>query len=204
MRNIEALINELNSEYHIALIDDEYGTLPDPTMPVMYACPVCGNQYGTIREAAECRDQPYDDGGLKVGDIVVIPGTGHNQIALNDPWLAFAIPEDPESGSHFDRAGYRVPFFVVTAVHVEPKRAHRCIVTVASLYEGRLRVGWTPANGDGHYEVFKLTGERTSIGHNDYWIDKMGMLLTQCVVPEQVKEEAAALAAMGLSTRSLL
>ena len=204
MRNVQQMVDMMVNKYSSILIDDEYGTLPDPCMPVMYACPVCGDQYGTVGEAAECRDQPYDDGGLKVGDIVVIPGAWHNQIALDDPWLAFTIPEDSESGSHFDRAGYKVPFFVVTAVHVEPKQRHRCIVTIASLYEGRLNIGWSPANGDGHHEVFKLNGERNSIGHNDYWVDRMEWRLAQCVVPEQVKKEAAFLAAMGLSTRSLL
>jgi hypothetical protein len=204
MRDIKALIDQRNSEYNIALIDDEYGTLPDQFMPVMYACPVCGDLYGTVEEAAECRDQPYDDGGLKVGDIVVIPGAWDNGIAPGDPWFAFAIPEDNTSNSHFDRAGYWVPFFVVTAVHVEPKRQHRCIVTVASIYGDRLKVGWNPANGEGHHEIFKLNGERNQGDKNDYWVDKMGMLLTQCIVPKQVKEEAAALAAMGLSTRCLL
>jgi hypothetical protein len=204
MRDIQEMVDKLNRKYPIILIDDENGVLPDQYTPVMYACPVCGEQYGTVDEAAECRDQPYDNDGLKVGDIVVVPGAWANEIEFDDPWLAFIIPRDPRSDSHFDQAGFRVPFFVVTAIHGEQRDKHRCVVTLASLYEGRLRIGWNPANGEGHHEIFKLTSERSRNGRNDYWIDKMGTLLDQCVIPSQVKEEAAALAAMGLSTRCLI
>jgi hypothetical protein len=197
------MIDMTVDKYSSVLIDDEYGTLPDQYTPVMFACPVCGDMYGTIEEATECREQPYDDGGLQVGDIVIIPGARSNQGASDDPWLAFAIPGDSRSECHFDRAGYMVSFFVVTAVHVDSRREHRCIVTVASLYGDSLRIGWNPANGDGHHEIFKLNGEQNQKGHNDYWVSRMPDL-TKCVVPEQVKEEAAFLASMGLSTRNLL
>lgn len=195
MRDIQAMVTDLNH-------DCNNGTLPDQTAPIGFSCPICREVYHTLQEAMVCRDQPYDDGGLKVGNIIVIPGVCHHKI-LDDPWLAFVIPSDPESSSHFDRAGYWVPFFVVTAVHAEPRRQHQCIVTVASLCDGALTIGWNPANGEGHYEIFKLTGKRNRGGHNDFWIDRMPDL-TKCVVPEQVKEEAAALAAMKLSTRNLL
>ncbi len=204
MRNIREIADQFNNECHTINLGDKAETLPDQNAPIGFACPVCGEVYSTLQEATECRDQPYDDGGLKVGDIVVIPGCCHYQICLDDPWLAFAVPGDPESASHFDRTSYRVPFFVITAIHAEKDQKHRCAVTVASLLGDSLRIGWNPANGEDHYEIFKLTGERVASRHNDYWVNKWGTLLAQCVVPEQVKEEAAALVAIGLSTRSLL
>ncbi len=190
MRNIEALVDQYNGKF----LANE--TLPDQTAPLGYSCPVCCEVYHTAREAVECRDQPYDNGGLEVGDIVVLPGVYQNSIDINDPWLAFTTPKKP--GTH---TGYRVPFFVVTAIHAERREKHRCVVTLASLYDGRLRIGWNPANGEGHYEIFKLTGERKL---NDYWMDRVGRLFNQCTVSEQVKEEAAVLAAMGLSTENLI
>jgi hypothetical protein len=40
-----------------------------------YACEICGEEYGTEKEAIECESKPIsEDKGVKVGDIVRITG----------------------------------------------------------------------------------------------------------------------------------
>jgi hypothetical protein len=192
MRDIQAMM--ATTEWGMQ-IGDEAATLPNQDSPIGYSCPVCGEVYSTVEEAEECRDQPFDDGSLKIGDIAVVPGA-HSYYYLHsegNPWLAF----QPGDCSRY------TPFFVVTAIHTDREK-HRCIVTLATILSDRVYAGWTPANGDGHCEVFKLDGSpRNNIGHNDYWIERMPDL-TKVVVPEQVKEEAAAMANLGISTRTLI
>ncbi len=180
----------------------ETETLLDHWQPVKFACPVCNKVYVSHADAEDCRDQSYEDGGLKVGDIMVVPGKWRNDYSLDDPWLAFEIPPDLESRSHFDHSGYRVPYYVVTAIHKEWRNKHRCVVTLATLCGGNLHVGFNPADGNGHYAMFRIDGHRCDIGST--WIDTIKDLLATCDPPESVRKEAAGLAAIGISTRNLL
>lgn len=192
MRDIQAMLTETVWNMKIG---DEAETLPAQDNPIRYSCPVCNETYCTTEEAEECRDQPFDDGGLKISDIVVVPGAHnyHNFRPKGDPWFAFQI----RGISRY------IPFFVVTAIHTDREK-HRCVVTLATILHGVVYAGWNPANGDGHHEVFKMDGSpRNNIGKNDYWVEQMPDL-TKVVVPEQVKEEAAALASLGISTGTLI
>jgi hypothetical protein len=180
----------------------EVDTLANQMDPILFACPVCGNRFTTKEGATDCRDQPFDTGGLKIGDIVVVPGMARTNYDLDDPWLAFEIPPDPDSNSHFSRAGYRVPYFVVTAVHSEHRSEHRCLVTLVSLVGGCLQVGWNPANGDGHYALYRIDGGK-HCDAGSLWIDTIGDLL-DCEPSSDMLEEAARLSRVGISTRSLL
>jgi hypothetical protein len=173
---------------------------------IEYACPVCGETYLAEEDAMACSDQRYDTGGLEVGDIVVVPRAWHNWIPKDDPWLAFILPPNPNSDSHFDRAGYRVPYFVVTAVHTDWLYGpHRCVVTLCSLAEGRLRCGWNPANGDGHYAMFRWDSDKhCDVGSKLREQENIDDLLDNCEPCDIVKREAAELASMRISTTRLL
>jgi hypothetical protein len=200
MRDIQEMVKSMQKRMgNYVKVGDETATLSSQDSPIRYACPVCGEVYKTMKEAEECRDQPFDDGGLKIGDIVVVPGAHNYRHLRSDyPWLAFEIPSDLDSG------GYRIPFFVVTAIHTNREK-HRCVVTLATILGEIIYEGWNPANGNGHYEIFKLDeSPRNQKNHSDYWVDRMGDLLEKCVVPEQVKEEAAYLASLGISTGNLI
>jgi hypothetical protein len=182
----------------------ETETLPSPIDSILFACPVCGETFISMGQAEECQEQSFDTGGLRVGDIVVVPNAYHNDYALDDPWLAFEIPPDPKAESHlFSRAGYRVPYYVVTAIHAERHNKHRCVVTLATLAGGALHVGWNPANGDGHYAMFRIDGDQ-HCDLDSYWLEEIGHLLAECDPPESMLNEARALALIGISTRNLL
>ncbi len=205
MRDIQAFINQVNREYKNIWVGDEADTLADQDRPIGFSCPVCNEVYPTREEAEECRDQPYDNAGLKIGDIVVVPGAHHGRFDPDDPWIAFSIPGNAESENHFDQTGYKVPFYVVTAIHDAFKHCHRCLVTLASLCGNCLQIGWNPADGDGHYALYRLDGKRHCVvGKNTYWLDQIDSLLNECIIPDQVREEAAVLATLGISTRNLL
>ena len=183
--------------------------------PIKFTCPVCDVTYPTLAEALACRDQPLNDAGdLQVGDIVVTPSMYHNwYINPDSPWCAFVIPPDHMSKSHFDHVPQHVPYFVVTALHY-PQREwrHRCVVTLASVWtndddDGKewLRVGWNPADGDGHYSMFKV-GETLSIAASSdaFWREGVRELLANCEPCDTLKQQAAELAAIGISARVLL
>ncbi len=200
MRDIQKLLADFpEGSFQIGLDVDN---LTSQMQPLGFSCPVCGRVYTNGEAAIECRNQPYDTGGLKVGDIVVVPGMSRGYYELDDPWLAFEIPPEPDSDSHFVRAGFKVPYFVVTAVHTEHRDAHRCIVTLASLIGDSLQVGWNPATGQGHCAMFRIDGGKHCDIHST-WIDKIGDLL-DCKPSDSMLEEAARLARVGISTRSLL
>jgi len=179
---------------------DEAATLISQDQPIGFSCPVCKEVYATAAEARECRDQPYDTAGMEIGDIVVVPGAYHNSYDPSDPWVAFVIPPDKDSNDHFERAGYTIPYFVVTAVHSEERNPHRALVTLCSLAGGSLRAGWNPADGDGHYAMFKPN----STDNRSYWGKRIQKFLDCCEPCAIVKVEAAQLANIKLSTRSLL
>jgi hypothetical protein len=200
MRDIQELL------YHIAggvKTGDEVETLTNQMDPILYGCPVCGNLFETEFGATECRDQPFDTGGLKVGDIVVVPGRWRSPGAqLEDDWVAFEIPMVKGTDSHFDSVRRRVPYYVVTAVHGEPRDPHRCLVTLATLIHGHLDIGWNPATGQGHCAMFRIDGGKHCDIHST-WIDKIGDLL-DCKPSSDMLEEAARLSRIGISTRNLL
>ena len=197
MKDIAKLVSECD--------DIETGkdveTLASQMDPIMYACPVCGDLFKTKGSAEKCRDQPFDDGGLKVGDIVVVPGKWTKWYE-NDPWVAFAIPANPKSNDHFDHHEHRVPYYVVTAIHSEYRHEHRCLVTLCSLAGGRLDVGWNPANGDGHHALYCLDGRRCDVGST--WYEQIEPYMKGLKPSAQLIEEAARLARLGISTRNLL
>ena len=184
-------------------IGKDVATLADQMDDIWFACPVCGDIFPTKKKAEKCRDQPYDDGGLTVGTIVVVPGKWTNWYGPTDPWVAFTIPADPSNEDHLCHYPQRVPYYVVTAIHGDGKRdPHRCVVTLSSLVNGTLNVGWNPANGEDHYAMFRLDGGK-HCDPWDEWEEEIGCYL-DCVVPAQVIEEAARLARLGISTENLL
>jgi len=202
MRDINDIV-EIIRKHDDINIGVEAESLANQMEPVMYACPVCGKHYETVDEAEACRDQPYDDGGLKLGDIVVVPGKITYWMGVHDPWIAFTIPADPKASSHFERKDQHVPYYVVTAFHGDRDDAHRCLVTLCSLAGGAITVGWNPANGDGHHSLFRPNGDKhCDIGST--WIEAIGPYLEGLEPPAQVIEEAARLARVGISSRNLL
>ena len=201
MRDIREVVLRYSDMDHLAAGDDA-AQMP-LGMFIKYSCPICGETFMSEEEAEACRDQKYDTGGLEVGDIVVVPSAYRNDIPEGDPWLAFTIPPDPNSDSHFDRTGYKVPYFVVTAIHTHYNNPHRCVVTLCSLAGDRLYCGWNPANGDGHYAMYRWdSGNHCAAAST--WLEEIGKLLDNCEPCGIVKREAAELAAMRISTTRLL
>jgi hypothetical protein len=169
---------------------------------------VCGETYETASEAVACRDQPFDNADLEVGDIVVVPGKWRVWYDEDDPWVALVIPADPDSTSHFDHKPQRVPYYVVTAIHNgRSYDSHRCLVTLARFYTSpeddkrQVEAGWNPANGEGHHVILRLGQDISDLY---YYADKLGDLFYECEPSKELKREAAILAAMGISTDCLL
>ncbi len=203
MRDIQAIVAAKIKDGWRMEIGKEAETLVNQVSPIKFACPVCGETFATEKAAKKCRDQAYDDCGLKIGDIVVVPGAYRNDYGMNDPWLAFEIPPDPRSDDHFDRTGYRVPYFVVTAIHGDERDKHRCLVTLATLCGGELRLGWNPANGDGHEAMYRIDGGQ-HCDPSSTWIEDIREFLEKCEPSAQMREEATRLARVGISTTNLL
>jgi hypothetical protein len=170
--------------------------------PVKFFCPVCGEVFDTESKAIECRDQPFEDGGLKVGDIVVVPGQWTDWYDASDPWVAFEIPPDPKSNDQFDCERKMVPYYVVTAIHGKWRNPHRCVVTLVSLVSSALNAGWNPATGEYHDAMFRIDGGK-HCDVDSVWIDTVEPYLN-CKPCKQLLEEAAWLARLGISTRNLL
>jgi len=202
MRDIREEVLVYASMDHLEVGDDA-AHLPHSYMAIKSSCPICGETFMSEEKARACRDQKYDQGGLEVGDIVVIPSGYHNGIPEDDPWLAFIIPPNPNSDSHFDRTGYKVPYFVVTAIHTDRPNPHRCIVTLCSFAGGRLRCGWNPANGDGHYAMYRWDNGNHCAASST-WLEEIGDFLDNCEPCDIVKREAAKLASMRISTTRLI
>lgn len=200
IRDIKALIDSQEDNIETG---KDVETLGDQMEDPWFTCPMCGDMFETREEAIACRDLPYDDGGLTVGTIVVVPGKSHMCYSLEDPWLAFVVEPNPDADSHFARAGYRVPYFVVTAIHTEHNNAHRCVVTLATLCEDKLTIGWNPANGNGHYPMYRIDGGKHCASKST-WIDIIEPYLAECEPSPEMLEEAARLARVGISCRYLL
>lgn len=198
MRDIKALIDSLEDDVKTGKNVD---TLACQMDPILFACPICKKLFDTKAKAIKCRDQPFDTGGLKVGDIVIVPGEW-NSWYLDDPWIAFEIKPDPTSSNHFEHGSRMIPYFVVTAIHSNNREPHQCIVTLVTLCGG-IQVGWNPANGEGHLAMYRIDGGK----HCDIdstWIETITPYLEECKPSKQMLEEAARLARVGISTRNLL
>jgi len=202
-------IKQIVDEHVNIKIGDDAETLPDQTKHIGYSCPVCGKVYDIYEDAYDCRNQPYDTGDLKVGDIVVVPGAYHNvYVREGEPWTAFILPGDPNSKDPFDRRDHNIPYFVVTALHDDPSDPHCCLVTLCRPFIGNggkryLRAGWNPANGDGHYAMFRVSdGKRNDVG--SFWYEYIQDYLDKCEPCETLLKEAAELASIGISSRNLL
>jgi hypothetical protein len=202
MRDIREEVLRYAAMDHLE-VGDDVAHLPHSYMAIKSSCPICGETFMSEGEARDCRDQKYDTGGLKVGDIVVVPSGYHNGIPDDDPWLAFTIPRNPASSSHSDRTGRKVPYFVVTAIHTERLNPHRCVVTLCSFAGGRLRCGWNPANGDGHYAMYRWDNDNHCTATSTR-LEEIGDFLDNCEPCDIVKREAAELASMRISTTILL
>lgn len=199
--NIPELVNDCKTKGYGIVIGEH--SVIDRKHPIMFACPVCGERYATREEAEECRDQPFDDSGMKVGDIVAVPGAWHSHGDCMDHWVAFTIPADPNSPDHFDRVPQHIPYFVVTCVHAQDRDPHRCLVTLASLRGGDLTVGWNPANGHGHYAMFRTDSDKhCDLGST--WKEMIQEYLPGCMPWQKLKEEAAELADLGIRSTNLL
>lgn len=190
---------------------DTVEKLPEALIPqpIKYACPVCEKLYDKEIDAMDCRDMPYDDAGLKVGDIVIIP----NSSAYRGPaegfehWSAFFIEGDKTETSHFEHHGQWFPYYVVTGIHPEDRGRHRCVVTVMTLYGGALSGGWNLANGDGHHAMFH-PGRPRSEQHSDtgstWWEmvrngERMGKRFASAQPCATLLEEAKELGQLGIS-----
>jgi len=205
--DVEYYVNDEMTKrpYDRYLFGDEVETLPDKNDPTLHACPICKSLYNTATEAYECRNQPYDTGGLKVGDIVVIPGKYTTWYDENDPLVAFTIPADMSSSCHFDHNRQHVPYYVVTAMHPDRFDPHRCLVTVATLVDGKVSAGWNPANGDGLCSLYKVGVKTECPEHtNQEWHDRFAHFLDKLEPCAIVKEEARQLAAARIQSRCLL
>jgi predicted RNA-binding Zn-ribbon protein involved in translation (DUF1610 family) len=203
--NIKDMLSRVN-EYQRYHTGDNVATLPNGNDPVEFSCPICGEVYDTHEAANRCRTRPYDTGDLRVGDIVVVPSAYHKAyVKPNTPWWAFTIPADPSSNSHFDRVPQQIPYYVVTAIHFDPNRPHRAIVTLArvSLDENVpfLQFGWNAPNGT-HHGMYRVRDKKSI--YCDYWVNKHRELFDNCEPCAILQSEAAELAALGISTTSLL
>jgi len=174
--------------------------------PIEFACPVCGETYATREEAEACRDQPYDTDGLKVGDIVVIPGKRLAYYEESDPWIAFVLHTNPENFDYLGSISQGVPYYVITALHPGGVNdRHRCLATVASMVGDRLTVGWTPANGYGHYSLYKAGEKAECPKHTSQkWHDRFANKLDKLDPCPVMKSEAAELAAIRIQSNTLL
>jgi hypothetical protein len=177
--------------------------LPNQDAPIQYSCPICQDVHDSELDAMECRDQPYDTGGMSVGDIVVLPGKWYSYALVpEDPWTAFItdpdIPPDP-----CVRGARTVPYYVVTSLHAQRSRPHRCLVTLCRIYTGDdgrrvLDIGWNPANSVGHYPMYSIARVGW-VGENT--MQPLGDQLHRCKPSDKLKEEAAELASYRLQAR---
>lgn len=212
----------MNIQMMLSLWNDRAGTwgnklhsgadvdeLPEQVWPrIKYACSICKKLYDSEWEAIECRDQVYETAGLKVGDILIIPGAKFYgpPAAGYEQWNAF------DMHSHFDHEGQWFPYYVVSAIHPDKNYRHRCVVTVVTLHSGELYGGWNPANGNGHHALFhpgRKRGEQHSDHGSTLWGMKrhgktFGSRIVAATPHASLIEQAQEIAALGISTEKLL
>jgi len=184
------------------------------TMPIKYACPICNELYDTEIEAMACRDEPYDDAGFIIGDIVIIPGLNLYQPPNEDykHWCAFEIEGSPGARSHFDHNKQWFPYYVITAIHPHDRDRHRCVVTVMTMFHGELCGGWNPANGNGHYSLYYPGRTRREQPKENNWyrwnLRRHGKTFGNRIASAKIKAklliDARELARIGISTENLL
>lgn len=202
-------LNQVRSRNFNPLIKygEEVHKLPPANQPILYTCPTCGKGYSTIREAEECRDTPFDTAGLKIGDILIIPGVYCYKPPAEgfEHWCAFEIDCEPTAKSHFDRRKRFYPYYVVTAIHGDQRRPHRCLVTVTTLFSGKISASWNPANGDGHYSMFHVGVDCQSDDYAWNYIrqgEKIGKRIASANPCGSLKADAKELSDLGISTKS--
>lgn len=208
MRDIQAMVDVEQTKENYSnrwmLTGDYAEALPRGRGTIRYCCPVCGNEFANPANAIACRDRYFDTGCLCVGDLLIIPNTWCRAYKEDDPWVAFVVPAKPDSDNYDDHAPRPMPYFVVTALHVDQNDRHKCIATVCTLAGGSLRAGCNPANGEGHFEMQRPGWYNSDASSSTYWEDRINALVTGCKPSEIIKEEAAALAAIKISTSHLL
>lgn len=169
---------------------------------VKYACGVCNKVFDEYEDARACSMQPFNATNIRVGDIVAVPGLRRWSKVYNEDWVAFRVPADLESNSHFDHQPWWVPYFVVTSVHSERMNPHRAIVTIASKALGTIWYGWNPADGRRHHAMFGIDGVARDSGST--WRGKLENYLDNLEPSAKLLEEAAELAATGKISRYLI
>lgn len=220
MSNIKQIIDE----HHARAKKNRYGswlrfgedschTEPCKVKP-QYACPICEELYDTRKEAQDCANQPFNEAGVEVGDIFIIPNSYRAEAPAEgfEHWSAFHIPASPKSSSHFDHNDQWYPYYVVTAIHRYDRNPHRCIVTVITLFDGCLHGGWNPADGNGNHSMFrpgKTRSEQLSDTGSTWWESKrhgqsMGSRFVSAKPCDALRDDARELAEIKISTRSLL
>lgn len=188
--------------------------LTENGIPINFACPICNELYDTEIEAMACRDEPYDDAGFVVGDIVIIPSVNSYQPPdeAYRHWCAFVIEESPRAKSHFNHNKQWFPYYVVTAIHPHDRDRHRCVATVMTMFHGKLCGGWNPANGDGHYSLFHPGRRKTQQPIKNDWYywnlrrhgKTFGNRIASAQLCVKLVREARELAEVGISTQNLL
>jgi hypothetical protein len=207
MRNIINIVEteqaKENPGHEITLrTGDNVDIVPRLNGAIHYSCPVCANIFTNPGNAIACRDRYFNTGGWSVGDLVIIPGAHHWAYQEDDPWVAFVIPANPDSRDYNDFSPHPVPYFVVTALHVDPDDRHRCLVTVCTLAGGSLRAGWNPVTGAGHKAMYRP-------GYFDpdastYWGERVEKLTKASAPSPTLESEAAELANIKISTKKPL
>lgn len=127
-------------------------------MNILYTCPICRESYETIEQAMACMEQPVVDCGWKPGEFLLIPQCAKYFEPVDHAWIAFTEPAWPKASSHFDHKPKWHVWYQVLGLTRDKRDPHRVLVVVATggtdqrtNYEG----GWNPADGDGHYGLYR-------------------------------------------------
>ncbi len=166
-------------------------------LPIRYQCPICEQGYDSMAQALACRDQPMDWSGWQVGDVCLIPSMRWAKNIMNQAWVAFIQPADPDSLSHFDHVDTHHLWWVVVDLGRDRDDPHRALVTVATEAFGKIYSGWNPANGERHYAMYRpgVPGaEQRAAGGSSWWRD-IGDQILAARPSEYILERAAKLKA---------
>lgn len=194
-------------------------------LPILYGCPICNELYSTVEEAEACRDQGVEDGGWQVEDFLLIPQCSSYK-SDGTAWMAFEEPAWPESKSHFYHQRRYHHWYVVVGIKGDRWKPHKKLVVVWSRTEtkGGWRLknfGWTPADGDGHYGLYRPgkvdgTTAKGCVYHLPEWDEKhsgnayVRQKMMEAVVPSElidsvvVQEKIKEVAAMSINSIPLL
>lgn len=174
--------------------------------PIRYQCPICYNGYDSMAQAVACRDKPRDWSGWKAGDICLIPGHRVYWEPEDLSWVAFRQDADLSSDSHFDHKASWHLWWVVTSLDMHDSDKHRCTVTVVSRPNGHDISGWNPADGYGHYQLFRpgkpLSEQTVTEYHNTYYWDLHHEKIMAAGPPPEIVAWSKKL--VGVTSRTLL